>query len=174
MKNLKPSIGLLTMDYAQAIQQLASDPDIAATTRIPHPYPENAARLFIEMSEQGRKDGTTFNHVILNYTTFVGVCGLMNIQPGEKAELGYWIGKPYWGKGFASFAVEKTLEFAFQQLDLQLVFAVVVDFNQASRRVLEKKGFIYKRAKPQNDPKLKPEVMLLVFELTKSEWIAYN
>lgn len=171
---INPSLGLLTMQYVEAIQQLASDPEIAATTRIAHPYPEGAAKLFIETSEKGRAEGTTINNVILNNNTFVGVCGLMSIQAGEKAELGYWLGKPFWGKGLASFAVDKTLELAFGQLGLKWVFAVIVDFNIASRRVLEKNGFTFKRADPQNDPKLKPEVKLHIFEITKAEWMAHK
>src|SRR4028119_404692 len=109
MPTINPAVNLLGMEHAEAIQELVSHPDIAKATRIPHPYPENGARLFIEMSQMEREAGKSFHHVILSNKTVVGVCGLMNIVAGKHAELGYWIGKPYWGKGFASFAVKMML-----------------------------------------------------------------
>jgi RimJ/RimL family protein N-acetyltransferase len=172
--SFRPSIGLLTMQYADAIQQLASDPAIAATTRIPHPYPEDGARTFIEMYEQENQEGRVWNNVILNNDTFIGLCGLINIIPADKAEIGYWIGKPYWGKGFASFGVKMTLEIAFQTLSLQRVYATVLDFNKASMHILEKNGFTFKRNEPHQNPKWNAQALLHVYELTKEEWIAHR
>ncbi|MGA9117219.1 MAG: GNAT family protein [Bacteroidota bacterium] len=57
------------------------------------------------------------------------------------AELGYWLGEPFWGKGIASCAVEKVLAYAFGEFPLSRMFAGVFEWNPASSRVLEKAGF---------------------------------
>jgi hypothetical protein len=126
------------------------------------------------MYEQEKQEGKLWNYVILNNQTFIGLCGLMNIIPGDKAEIGYWIGKPYWGKGFASFGVKMTLETAFQTLDLQKVYATVLDFNKASMHVLEKNGFTFQRTEPHNNPKWKPYSLLHIYELTRAEWMEHR
>ncbi|QHT71244.1 GNAT family N-acetyltransferase [Rhodocytophaga rosea] len=172
--NFRPSIGMLTMQYADAIQHLASDPEIAITTRVPHPYPEDGARSFIDMYAQEQKEGKVWNNVILNNNMFVGLCGLINIIPADKAEIGYWIGKPYWGRGFASFGVKMTLERAFQSLGLQLIYATILDFNKASMHVLEKNGFIFQRTQPHDNPKWNQDALLHVYELTKAQWMEHK
>jgi RimJ/RimL family protein N-acetyltransferase len=170
MQPINPAVGSLSIEHAEAIQKMVSHPDIALATRIPHPYPENGARLFIEMSRMEREIGKSYHQVILNNKTVVGVCGLMNIISGECAELGYWIGRSYWGKGFASFAVEMILPVAFEHLQLQRVYATVLEFNKASMRVLEKNGFSFQRKEPHHSLKWSPDVQLQVYEITKDTW----
>jgi RimJ/RimL family protein N-acetyltransferase len=57
------------------------------------------------------------------------------------AEIGYWIGEPYWGLGIATTAVELLTEYGFHQLGLVRIYSGVFDFNKASQRVLEKAGY---------------------------------
>ncbi|HTI69067.1 MAG TPA: GNAT family protein [Candidatus Limnocylindria bacterium] len=59
----------------------------------------------------------------------------------RSAEIGYWLGEPYWGQGIATEAVGALVEYGFEQFDLVRVFAEVFDVNRASARVLEKAGF---------------------------------
>lgn len=170
MQNPHLAVNMLSMEYADAIQELVSQPEIAAATRIPHPYPENGARVFIETSEQERLEGKSFVNAILYKKNFVGTCALMKIESGKGAEIGYWIGKPYWGQGFASFSVQTTLQTAFNNLRLPMVYATVLDFNPVSMRVLEKNGFTFKRKEPHNNPKWSPDALLHVYEITRKEW----
>jgi RimJ/RimL family protein N-acetyltransferase len=57
------------------------------------------------------------------------------------AEIGYWIGEPYWGQGIATKAVELVTEYGFNRLGLERIYSGVFDFNKASQKVLEKSGF---------------------------------
>jgi RimJ/RimL family protein N-acetyltransferase len=57
----------------------------------------------------------------------------------KTAEIGYWIGEPYWGKGIATKAVALITAYGFSELNLVRIYAGVFDFNMASMKVLEKK-----------------------------------
>jgi RimJ/RimL family protein N-acetyltransferase len=78
--------------------------------------------------------------VIKKGATVVGVTGLVDVQDGT-AELGYWVGRPFWGKGYATERVRQTVERAFDELGLTHLFARPLKSNPPSRRVLEKLGF---------------------------------
>jgi RimJ/RimL family protein N-acetyltransferase len=58
------------------------------------------------------------------------------------AELGYWLGEEYWGRGIASAAIRRICEYGFSDLDLVRIFALPMGHNSASQRVLEKAGFV--------------------------------
>ena len=161
---------LLALPHAPAIQLMASDPEVAATTRVPHPYPAGAAKAFIEMSIQEAAAGRMYNNAILAGDTLVGVAGLMQIKPSDKAELGYWIGKPYWGKGYATFAVQNLLPYAFMRLHLKKVYAHVLDYNFASQKVLKKNGFLFTRQFIEYDAKWRKDILLYEYEITREHW----
>lgn len=57
------------------------------------------------------------------------------------AEIGYWIGEPYWGKGYATETVRLLLNFAFEALNLLRVYTNIYEYNTGSMKVLEKVGF---------------------------------
>jgi len=138
--------------HAPAVQELASDFAVAEWTRLPHPYPEDGAVEFVEMQILERKLGKAFVFAIEVEKQFVGLCGLHEIRSGVSREFGFWIGKPYWEKGYASFAAKSTLEFGFSDLALDRVEAVALESNHASRRVLEKNGFSLIKIAKHNDP----------------------
>ena len=71
----------------------------------------------------------------------IGGVGLMNLTPKQKAELGYWLAKPYWGRGVMTSCVTSLCEFAFTQHQLRRLYAHVYSPNAGSARVLEKCGF---------------------------------
>ena len=161
----------LSEKHAEAIQRLVSDPAIAATTRIPHPYPENGAREFIARQIAAREAGSAYTFAVMDRGTLVGACGLEGIANGEAREIGFWIGREHWGKGYATFAVKMVLEFAFQNLRLKRVPAFALETNAASRRVLEKSGFELLRLAPHDDPLLKsPSEQVAVYQITRERW----
>lgn len=107
---------------------------------IPHPYTRHDAKVFIEMILSNTPI-TTF--AICYEEVFVGVMGY-NLQTdiySHSAEIGYWLGEEYWGKGIASKAILKVIDHAFNELDLRRLYTAVFDYNPASMRVLEKAGF---------------------------------
>jgi len=162
---------MLAPEHEPALQKLASNPAVAATTRIPHPYPIDGARRFIEDQARARAEGRCYVFVIKDRHEVVGVCGIHDVANGEARELGYWIGQQFWGRGYATFGVKMVLQFAFQNLSLARVGASVLQSNVASQRVLAKNGFQLLRIEKHNDPLLKrPDEMQAVYEITRSQW----
>jgi len=121
----------------KAIVRLVNDRRVAENTaRIPHPYGVDDAEHFI--AAVNRQDGdATF--AITHGGDLVGVCG---VEPRENApEIGYWLGMPYWGRGYATEAVRAAIDHAFGALGHDVLQAGARVGNAASRRVLEKCGF---------------------------------
>lgn len=140
--------------HAPAIQRLADYPEIATMTPIPHPYPAGGAVRFIERHVlPGRADGTFFGFVMVEDGQVVGHIGLKHVDHERaEAEVGYWVGKPYWGRGYASEAVRLVATFAFEELGLRRLYAHVLAHNPASGRVLEKAGFAPVELPPEAIP----------------------
>ena len=132
----------IKLTSSEAIQQLANNYAIAKNLRniFPHPYTIEDAVSFLELASNGSL-GYLFG--IYDNNTFVGCCSLIP-QPDVyriNAEIGYWIGESYWGKGYATEAVKLLIDYAFEELDLLRVYACVFEYNTGSMRVLEKVGF---------------------------------
>lgn len=124
-------------DDANAIAALASDLRVAANTaRIPHPYGVTDAEQFIAAANK-RSGQASF--VVMCGDTLIGACGLDRGDDG--IELGYWLGVPFWGRGFATEAVRALIDYAFGDLHCETLQAGARVTNPASRRVLEKCAF---------------------------------
>lgn len=139
---------------APAVARLAGDRDVASTTAsIPHPYPASLAAEWIASHPARLSAGT---EVIFAITLkkiriarkadtaldgrLIGAIGLIIDRSGRKAEMGYWIGKPHWGKGYATEAARAAIAFGFETLSLNRIYAHHMTRNPASGRVLEKSG----------------------------------
>src|SRR5262249_16955638 len=106
------------------------------TARIPHPYTDaDAERFLAEANRQG--SGATFAIVLDG--AMIGACGI-DVRP-EGAELGYWIGVPFWNRGYATEAVRAVIDYGFGELGHEALQAGARVSNPASRRGLEKCGF---------------------------------
>jgi RimJ/RimL family protein N-acetyltransferase len=124
-------------DDVKAIALLANDRRVAENTaRIPHPYGVGDAEQFIAAVNTG--DGEVC-FVITLHATPIGACGIDLRADGP--EIGYWLGVPYWGRGFATEAVRALIDHAFGELDHTALQSGARVSNPASRRVLEKCGF---------------------------------
>ena len=128
--------------HAPAFQSLAEDARVAATTLVPHPYPPDGARRHAERSARAWERGEAYAFAVVVGGAVVGSCGLKHVDRLEgQAEVGYWIGVPFWGRGYATAAVRLAVSFAFDGLGLGRIVAEVLEANVASARVLEKAGF---------------------------------
>lgn len=93
-------------------------------------------------------------------------------KPGE-AEIGYWIGVPYWGRGLIPEAVEELLRRCFEELGCQVVWCGYYDGNHKSRRVMEKCGFRYHHLQKDQPVPLLGEVRDTHYtRMTRAEWQA--
>ena len=124
------------------LAELANNKKIWDNVRdyFPHPYTEEEAERFIEFTKQEDPVQTSG---ILWGGDLVGVVGLVKRSDvyRKTAEIGYWIGEPYWNRGIAPKAVSLIVDYGFNELDLLRIDAGVFEFNKASQRVLEKCGF---------------------------------
>ena len=108
--------------------------------RFPHPYMQKDAIDFITMAQ---KEKPPQNFAITYHQELAGVIGLMPQYDvyHRSAEVGYWLGEPFWYKGIAAKALTIITQYAFEQLQLARIYAGVFQYNTASMRVLEKGGF---------------------------------
>jgi len=126
-----------------ALVRLAGAREVATTTvQIPHPYTEEDARNFVAKAEEDFRAGhcVAFAISILQGQELCGAIGLHPTVEHERAELGYWVGVPFWGRGFATEAARAVVAFGFQTLNLRRIYAHHFAGNTASQRVLEKIG----------------------------------
>jgi RimJ/RimL family protein N-acetyltransferase len=135
-----------TPDDAPTVKRLAGDRAVADTTlNIPHPYEEGMAEEWIathaEQFEQGQS--VTFAIVLRASRELIGAIGLGINQTHQRAEMGYWIGKPYWNNGYATEAARAVLEYGFEVQKLNRIHASYFARNPASGRVMEKIGMEY-------------------------------
>lgn len=143
----------LRLGDAARIRRLAGDRAVAENTlRIPHPYEEGMAKQWIreqkERYEEGRE--VTFAIVPRRGKGLIGMIGLVLTEKHSRGELGYWIGKPYWSRGYATEAAEAVLRYGFETLRLHRIWAGHFGRNPASGRVLEKIGMTYEGTRRQH------------------------
>lgn len=139
---MKTLLRNLNLSDVPAIAAFANNIKIWNNVRdsFPYPYTENDAKMFIE-SVQNESPQTTF--AIEYEREIAGVTGLI-IQSDVyrlNAEVGYWLGEPFWGKGIAVEALKLITHYAFDKLKLARIYASVFEYNKPSMRVLEKAGF---------------------------------
>ena len=102
----------------------------------------------------------------------VGAMGLVINEKHECAELGYWIGKPYWNKGYCTEAARAVLEYGFNQLNLNRIFAHHVKRNPASGRVMQKIGMTHEGSLKQHVKKWGAFEDLEAYAILRSEYTA--
>ena len=155
---------------AAAVQALVSDPAVNEPTAMPWPYPPDGARSYIEESLVERQRGTRFVFAIVAEGELVGLCGLqISDTDASRAELGYWIGRPYWGRGYASSAAAQVVRRAFEALPLSTLTAQCLERNLVSRRVLTRLGFVEASREPNTNPKWRTTDVIIRYELSASE-----
>jgi len=126
------------------VVKLAGVFEIADTTlRIPHPYEEKDAKGWIEQQYTwlNQNLSVTWAITIKESGDLIGAIGLMNFQEiFLHAEMGYWIGKPFWNKGYATEAAQAILKYGFEILKLNRIHAHHFSRNASSKKVLLKIG----------------------------------
>jgi len=128
---------------AEAFARLANDRDVWRNLRdaFPHPYTMEHAQQFIpRQAEPG--DAKVF--VIEVEGALAGACGVHPLTDvySRGAEVGYWLGRPFHGRGVMTKALRGVSAFAFDVMKLERLQAGVFEWNQASMRVLEKVGYV--------------------------------
>jgi RimJ/RimL family protein N-acetyltransferase len=128
---------------AESITALLGDHDVWINLgdRVPHPYKLEHAHQFIAFASA---KSPTENFAIVVDDRAIGSVGIF---PGEgmnrvSAEIGYWLGKPYWGRGIMTEAIKAMTKYAFENFQLTRIFALAFARNTGSIRALEKAGYV--------------------------------
>ena len=133
----------LRRDDIPALLPLIGAREVAATTlRIPHPYTAEDAERFLAYSEGvwQKGEGARFGIFLREGERLCGGIGLQANREHRHAELGYWIGVPFWRNGYCTEAVREVLKYGFDVLELQRIYASHSTNNPASGHILQKMG----------------------------------
>ena len=137
-------------DDAQRIHYLLNDKQVARGAHdMPYPFPATAAEEWLVLHKKLVQEGraAVFAVCLQDPTAsdeppeLIGTVGLAIVEVDQRAEIGYWLGRKYWGNGFCTEAVVAVVEYGFEDLGLHRIFAQHISRNVASARVLEKAGF---------------------------------
>ena len=146
----------LTLEDAADIQHLAGEYDVASTlSNMPHPYGDGMAEEWIHSCYNKYKKDKALNFAVTLRTdrNLIGGIELRLDRGNENGELGYWIGKPYWNRGYCTEAARIVVAYSFEVLMLNRIYAQYFKRNAASGRVLEKIGMCYEGCLRQHTKK---------------------
>ena len=135
---------------------------------LPYPYTEDDAEDFIQMMLSADPD-STFAFAITLDNKVIGSIGVFrkdNIH-SRTAEMGYYIGEPYWGNGYMTNAIKQVCSYVFENTDIIRIFAEPFAQNIASCRALEKAGFQYEGTLKSNAVKCGNVVDMKMYALTR-------
>lgn len=147
LKGKRVSLKGLSASDVKELYENAKDREICLYTTLPYPYKYEHAERFVKIARRKLKAGEEYNlGIYLNGSegkeTLIGMMGLMRFkESARQAEIGYWLGKRFWGEGYAGEALELMLEFGFKKLKLLKIYAKVMHPNVASSKLLERNGF---------------------------------
>ena len=161
-----------TLADAPEVNRLVGDRRIADTTlNIPHPYDESMAEAWIGTHAEAAERGESVTLAIAEKDgSLVGAVALAIARAQQRAELGYWIAVPHWGRGYATEAAAAMVDYAFGTLGLRRVVAHCLTRNVGSARVMEKVGM-------QREGTLRAHVMkwdvpedVALYAILRDEW----
>ena len=162
----------LTPEDAVAIAPLVDDWEVARyTSHIPHPYTVQMADEFIAAQAEAPENGSkVFAVVLRGEGKLIGCVGLHREMGAPNGEIGYWMGRKYWGQGYASEAVQRVVDYAFTDLGMGELEAGAVPVNKASHRVLAKAGFIAWDVREEEAPARGYPLQLIMRRLKRARW----
>jgi len=157
------------------VQRLAGAYEIARMTLlIPHPYEDGMAEEWIASLRPSYEAGeqVTFAVVLREVGDLIGCIGMGLNARDNSGELGYWIGVPYWGRGYCTEAAREMVRYGFEVLGLHRIYANHFGSNLASGRVMQKLGMSYEGTRREHYKKWGEYEDQVEYGLLASEWRA--
>ncbi len=155
-------------DIAELLPLIGTREVAATTLRIAHPYTERDARAFFALTEDPDKMWLAIT--LSGDGRQIGGIGLRIDMQFLHAEVGYWLGVTYWGKGYATEATREMLRYGFEDLGLHRIFASHFKHNPASGRILKKLGMQYEGCQREHLRKWDQWVDSELYGLLRHEW----
>lgn len=156
-------------DIGELVPLIGAREVAANLARVPYPYTEQDARNFIGSIKE-TPDEARFAIVLGSDQRLIGGIGLRIDSTHQRAELGYWLGIPYWGNGYATEAARAVMQYGFETLGLHRIWASVFQRNEASAKVLGKIGMQYEGCLRQHVLKWGRFIDLEMYAVLRSEW----
>lgn len=163
----------LTLEDADRVEELAGDYEVAKTTlTIPHPYPKGSAKQFIRSVLDAEKDGKIVIFALIKKedSSLIGIMNITINTSHDRGELAYWIGKPYWRKGYGTEAAKELVKLGFEELHLNRIFAASFANNPGSWRIMEKIGMKYEGTLKQHLVKWDEYIDLAYYGILKQDY----
>jgi RimJ/RimL family protein N-acetyltransferase len=162
----------LVASDAGDVQRLAGDFAVADTTlSIPHPYPDGVAESWIASLNTSDGDQVTYALLERSSGALIGAMGLSVNMSHERGELGYWVGKSLWNRGYATEAARVVVAYAFETLGLRRVHARHFARNPASGRVMEKIGMRHEGMMRQHLRRWERFEDVVLYGILREEWL---
>jgi ribosomal-protein-alanine N-acetyltransferase len=162
---------------APDVRRLAGARKVAKTTRpIPHPYPEGEAERWFSTHAAAFEVGEAVHFAVETREGGDLVGGVtLAISPADaRAHLTYWIGVPYWGRGYATEAARETVRYAFEDLGLHRLYAAHFGSNPASGKVMKKIGMTHQGTLREHHKKWGENEDRVEYGLLARDWRASN
>lgn len=157
-------------DDLPELEELANNRRVAEMlSRMPHPYGRSDAEDFVRGSRSGNRAGCHYAVALSESGAFIGCAGLDTREHG--LELGYWIGEPYWGRGYATEVAHVLVDLAFRATDIDRLHISCRVINSASRRVIHKCGFQYV-GQGMMDSLVAGKVPVERYQLDRKTWVS--
>ena len=158
-------------DIADVVR-LAGDIEIARMTLlVPHPYETRDAEVWISSHEAAFNEGKSAEFAItLHDGTLIGAIAIVFSKQHERAEIGYWIGVPFWGKGYATEAASEIVRYGFEDRGQARLTAHHFAHNPASGRVIEKIGMKREGLFPKHVKKWGEFVDCVMYGMLREDW----
>ena len=163
---------------APAVQALASVRELADTTlNIPHPYPAGAAEEWIATHGAASATGAAAAFAVTERVRdhagpVVGAISLVVDRRHDSAELGYWIGVPFWGRGYCTEGARAVVGYGFEVLGLHRIHAMHFTRNAASGRVMQKLGMRFEGCRREHVRKWDGFEDVALYGILGSDWRA--
>ncbi len=157
---------------APDVQRLVGDREVARTLPVPHPYEDGMAEEWIASHRPALESGkhVTLAMALREDGALVGRITLHLNAQDRNAEFGYWIGAPYWGRGYATEAAKEMLRYGFEELGLHRVHASHLGNNPASGKVLRKVGMSHEGTRPEHFERWGEHQDSVLYGLLARDW----
>ena len=151
---------------------IATDPAVMRYISTGQPWPDERIQQFVaKQINQAQTDGFCLWKLVEKSTQrLVGQCGLQPLGQTGEIEIGWWLARDYWGRGLATEAARRVLQYAFETLHLKRIIAIAQPANQASIKVMQKLGMSFERATSHEELGLaNPEIEIVLYSIENRE-----
>lgn len=160
-------------DDIDALAHLANHSSVATmVSRMPHPYTVADAADFVRRSQAGTMGKCVYAITKAENGAFLGCCGIEPHRDPETVELGYWLGEPYWNRGYGTEAAQTLIDMAFRTRDIERIDARCRVMNIAARRVIQKCGFQFQGSGMAHSLALGTMVPVEWYRLDRKIWMS--